>query len=55
MYPQSMFCAKYENNTKLSTGNCHFYSREKSLYVAWECFRNDLTEKEIRCVFEDIL
>ena len=24
-----------------STENCHFYSREKSLYVAWACFRND--------------
>ena len=23
-----------------STENCHFYSREKSLYVAWACFRN---------------
>ena len=23
-----------------STENCHFYSHEKSLYVAWECFRN---------------
>ena len=19
---------------------CHFYSREKSLYIAWACFRN---------------
>ena len=25
---------------KNSTNNCHFYSREKSLYVAWACFRN---------------
>ena len=25
---------------KKSTENCHFYSREKSLYIAWECFRN---------------
>ena len=24
---------------KKSTENCHFYSREKSLYVAWACFR----------------
>ena len=23
-----------------STENCHFYSSEKSLYVAWACFRN---------------
>ena len=21
--------------------NCHFYSREKSLYIAWACFRNE--------------
>ena len=27
---------------KKSTENCHFYSREKSLYVAWACFRNVL-------------
>ena len=24
---------------KKSIKNCHFYSREKSLYVAWACFR----------------
>ena len=23
-----------------SNENCHFYSREKSLYVAWTWFRN---------------
>ena len=28
MYPQSMF------------KNFHFYYREKSLYIAWTCFRN---------------
>ena len=27
---------------KKSTENCHFYSHEKSLYIAWACFRNDL-------------
>ena len=42
MYPQSMFEQKYENSQKLSTENCHFYSHEKLLYVAWACFRNDL-------------
>ena len=26
---------------KKSAENCHFYSREKSLYIAWACFRND--------------
>ena len=25
---------------KNSTENCHFYSCEKSLYIAWLCFRN---------------
>ena len=31
------FEQKYE---KFSTENCHFYSREISLYIAWECLRN---------------
>ena len=26
---------------KKSTENCHFYSREKSLYIVWACFRNE--------------
>ena len=26
---------------KKSTENWHFYSREKSLYIAWACFRNE--------------
>ena len=26
---------------KLSTVNCHFFSREILLYIAWACFRND--------------
>ena len=30
---------------KKSTKNCHFYSRKKSLHVAWACFRNILTIK----------
>ena len=34
------FEQKYENSQKISTENCLFYSREKSLYVAWACFRN---------------
>ena len=25
---------------KIGTENCHFYSREISLYIAWECLRN---------------
>ena len=27
-----------------STENCHFYSREKLLYIAWACFRNEGTQ-----------
>ena len=34
------FEQKYENSKKNSTKNCHFYSHEKSLYIAWACFRN---------------
>ena len=34
------FEQKYENSQKISTENCHFYSHEKSLYIAWTCFRN---------------
>ena len=34
------FEQKYENSLKNSTENCHFYSREKSLYITWACFRN---------------
>ena len=26
---------------KKSVENCYFYSSEKSLYIAWACFRND--------------
>ena len=35
-----VFEQKYENSQKNSTENCHFYSHEKSLYIAWACFRN---------------
>ena len=34
------FEQKYENSQIISTENCHLYSREKSLYVAWAFFRN---------------
>ena len=34
------FEQKYENSEKISNENCHFYSREKSLYIVWACFRN---------------
>ena len=36
---------------KKSTENCHFYSREKSLYIAWACFRNDMAAVDERYVF----
>ena len=41
------FEQKYENRQNISTENCHFYTREKSLYVAWACFRN------VRSLFGD--
>ena len=34
------FEQKYENSKKNITENSHFYIREISLYIAWECFRN---------------
>ena len=43
---------------KKSTGNCHFFSREKSLNIAWACFRNDFTKIRvihvILCVTSDV-
>ena len=33
------FEQKYENRQTISTENCHFYINEKSLYIAWMCFR----------------
>ena len=38
MYHNLCFEQKYEKREKNSTENCLFYSREKSLYVAWACF-----------------
>ena len=29
---------------KKSTENCHFYSRKKSLYIAWACSRNAVVD-----------
>ena len=40
------FEQKYENSPKNSTENCHFNSREKSLYVAWAWFRNDCCHQD---------
>ena len=36
-----MFLANLENSHTFSNENCQFYGREKSLYVAWACFRNE--------------
>ena len=40
--PSHNLCLEQNNETSqnISTENCHFYSHEKSLYVAWSCFRN---------------
>ena len=35
------FEQKYENSKNYSTENCHFYSREKSLYITWACFHTE--------------
>ena len=35
------FEQKYENSKKI-TEKCHFYSCEKSPYIACVCFRNDV-------------
>ena len=40
------FEQKYENSQNISTEICHFYSREISLYIAWECFRNNVFNSE---------
>ena len=34
------FEQKYEKSQTNSNEKCHFYTREKSLYVAWACFSN---------------
>ena len=33
------FGQNYEKNQTISTENCHFYSREISLFIARECLR----------------
>ena len=44
MYPQSMFCGKIKKYHKFSSENDHFFSFEKSQYITWAWFRNDLKE-----------
>ena len=39
------FEQKYEKSQNISTENCHFYSREISLYIPWECFRDGNTKE----------
>ena len=36
------FEQKYEHSKTISTENCPFYSSEKTLYIAWACFRNEM-------------
>ena len=36
------FEQKYENSQNILIENCHFYSREKSMYVTRACFLNEL-------------
>ena len=43
------FEQKYEKSKKKSNENCHLYSREKSLYVAWACFRNGHAAAHLCC------
>ena len=43
------FEQKHENGQTFLTENCDLYSREKSLYIAWECFRNVLTDLSSLC------
>ena len=40
---------EFENSKKKSTENCNFYSREKSLYVSWRCFRNATDAPTLDC------
>ena len=42
------FEQKYVNSQVISTENCHFYSSEKSLYIAWAWFRNEQQGKTKR-------
>ena len=43
MYPQYMFEQKYENSQKkIQLKIVIFFSREKLLYIAWGCLRNDI-------------
>ena len=51
MHPQSMCLAKICTSQKLSTENCHFYSRENSLCFAWACFRNVKTDQASMWVY----
>ena len=38
-----------------STENCHFYSREKSLYIAWACFRYAMSRTRVGKKVESVL
>ena len=47
------FEQKYENSQKHSSENCHFFSCDKSLYIAWACFRNGPWQYDNLPNFED--
>ena len=38
------FEQKYENSQKISTENCHLYSSENLLFIAWACFRYESSQ-----------
>ena len=48
--PPHQLCSeqKYEKSQKEITENCHFYIREKLLYIAWACFRNVYPDVQLR-------
>ena len=49
------FEQKYENSQPNLTENCHFYSSETSLYIAWACFRNVTREFVLLKEFQRLL
>ena len=46
------FEQKYENSKKNQLKIAIFYSREKLLYIAWACFRNEMPVEAILMHFE---
>ena len=52
VYPQSMLSAKIRKLFFFLSKKFQFYCREKSLYIAWTCFRNDFAgyEDNYKCL-----